>query len=95
MYNCRIIKTACAKNYLINSVNKFIFDKKKNVKRNSILKVVATYHDNKICLVKKIIDNNNNKITIDYLRKVLVEDRLTDELIYESVTKGTTLYNHS
>ena len=29
---------------------------------------MATYHDNKICLVKKIIDNNNNKITIDYLR---------------------------
>ena len=32
VYNCRIIKTACAKNYLINSVNKFIFDKKKMLK---------------------------------------------------------------
>ena len=31
--------------------------------------------------------------TIDYLRDVLVEDRLTDALIYESVKKGTMLYH--
>ena len=67
VYKCRIIKTAYAKKYLEKSVNKFIFDEKKNIKRNSLLKVVATYHDNRICLVKKILDNNNNKITIDYL----------------------------
>lgn len=32
---------------------------------------------------------DNNKI--DYLRKILVNDRLTDELIYKSVKKGTLL----
>jgi len=31
--------------------------------------------------------------TIEYLKDVLVEDRLTDGLIYESVKKGTKLYN--
>lgn len=77
VYNCRIIKTACTKNYLNDSINIFIFDKKKFVKRNSILKVVAIYHDNKICFVKKIIDNNNNKITIGYLRN---KTRMTKEV---------------
>ena len=32
----------------------------------------------------------NNK-TIEYLRKTLVNDRLTDELIYKSVKKGTEI----
>ena len=33
-------------------------------------------------------DNKN----IEYLRKTLVNDRLTDELIYQSVEKGSALY---
>ena len=67
VYNCKIIKTEYAKINLKKRVNKFVFDRKMNVKKNNILKVVATYHDNKICLVKKILNNNNNKISIDYI----------------------------
>ena len=36
---------------------------------------------------ERLRDNNN----IEYLRKTLVNDRLTDELIYQSVKKGTEL----
>lgn len=46
------------------------------------------YETDKLKAVHACWDNN----TIEYLRKVLVNDRLTDDLIYESVKKGTTLH---
>ncbi len=45
------------------------------------------YETNKFKAVHACWDNNN----IKYLRKTLVNDRLTDELIYQSVKKGTEL----
>jgi hypothetical protein len=45
------------------------------------------YETNKFKAVHACWDNNN----IEYLRKTLVNDRLTDELIYQSVKKGTEL----
>ena len=45
------------------------------------------YETDKFRAVHACWDNNN----IEYLRKTLVNDRLTDELIYQSVKKGTEL----
>ena len=45
------------------------------------------YETNKFKAVHACWDNKN----IEYLRKTLVNDRLTDELIYQSVKKGTEL----
>lgn len=45
------------------------------------------YETDKYRAVHACWDNSN----IDYLRKVLVNDRLTDELIYQSVKNGTKL----
>jgi hypothetical protein len=45
------------------------------------------YESNSFRAVHACWDNNN----IDYLRKTLVNDRLTDELIYQSVKQGTAL----
>ncbi len=45
------------------------------------------YETEKFRAVHACWDNKN----IKYLRKILKDDRLTDELIYESVKKGTTL----
>lgn len=45
------------------------------------------YETDKFKAVHACWDNTN----IDYLRKTLVNDRLTDELLYESVKKGTAL----
>lgn len=45
------------------------------------------YESEKFKAVHACWDNK----TIDYLRKTLVKDRLTDELIYQSVKKGTEL----
>ena len=45
------------------------------------------YETDKFKAVHACWDNNN----IEYLRKTLVNDRLTDELIYQSVKKGTEL----
>lgn len=45
------------------------------------------YETDKFKAVHACWDNNN----IDFLRKTLVNDRLTDELIYLSVKKGTAL----
>jgi hypothetical protein len=45
------------------------------------------YETNNFRAVHACWDNNN----IEYLRKALVDDRLTDDLIYQSVKKGTEL----
>ncbi|MDD2300798.1 MAG: hypothetical protein PHU69_14330, partial [Fermentimonas sp.] len=45
------------------------------------------YETDKFKAVHACWDNNN----IEYLRKTLVNDRLTDDLIYQSVEKGTEL----
>jgi hypothetical protein len=45
------------------------------------------YETNNFRAVHACWDNNN----IEYLRKTLVDDRLTDDLIYQSVKKGTEL----
>ena len=45
------------------------------------------YESNSFRAVHACWDNNN----IEYLRKTLVNDRLTDELIYQSVKQGTEL----
>jgi len=51
-------------------------------------KTLPLYYENdKFKAVHACWDNDN----IEYLRKILVNDRLTDELIYESVKKGTKL----
>lgn len=51
-------------------------------------KTLPLYYENdKFKAVHACWDNDN----IEYLRKILVNDRLTDELIYKSVKKGTKL----
>lgn len=45
------------------------------------------YETNNFRAVHACWDNNN----IEYLRKTLVDDKLTDDLIYQSVKKGTEL----
>ncbi len=47
-----------------------------------------TYETDTLRAVHACWDHNN----IEYLRKTLIKNRLTDELIYQSVEKGTKLY---
>ena len=52
-------------------------------------KTLPLYYENeKFRAVHACWDNRN----IEYLRKTLVDDRLTDDLIHQSVRKGTPLY---